>query len=92
MDIPKMIQEFSVNAKKAARPLGNLSRGVKDQVLLRMAALLKERQAEIQAENAKDVDQARAEGHPAAFIDRLTLSDKVMASMVKALDGSGGAP
>ena len=46
MNIPNVIKEFAVNAKKAARPLGNLSRGVKDQVLLRMAALFKERQAQ----------------------------------------------
>jgi glutamate-5-semialdehyde dehydrogenase len=92
MDIPKIIREFALDAKAAARPLGNLSRGVKDQVLLRMAALLKERQADIQAENAKDVDQARAAGHPAAFIDRLTLSDKVMAGMVKALSEVAALP
>ncbi|MGQ9688226.1 MAG: glutamate-5-semialdehyde dehydrogenase [Desulfobaccales bacterium] len=92
MDIPKMIQEFAVNAKQAARPLGNLSRGVKDQVLLRMAALLTERRADIQAENAKDVEKAKAEGHPAAFIDRLTLSDKVMTSMVKALEEVAALP
>ena len=73
-------------------PWGNLTRGVKDQVLLRMAALLKERQADIQAENAKDVDKAKGEGHPAAFIDRLTLSDKVMASMVKALTEVAALP
>lgn len=87
-----MIQEFSVNAKQAARPLGNLSRGVKDQVLLRMAALLKERQSHIQAENARDVDKAKADGHPAAFIDRLTLSDKVMNSMVQALEEVAALP
>ena len=92
MDIPKLIKEFAQEAKAAARPLGNLTRGVKDQVLLRMAALLKERQADIQAENAKDVDKARGEGHPAAFVDRLTLSDKVMASMVKALTEVAALP
>jgi glutamate-5-semialdehyde dehydrogenase len=92
MDIPRIIKEFAVEAKAAARPLGNLSRGVKDQVLLRMAALLTERQAHIQAENAKDVDKARAEGQPAAFIDRLTLSDKVMASMEKALTEVAALP
>ena len=92
MDIPKLIKEFAHEAKQAARPLGNLTRGVKDQVLLRMAALLTERQADIQAENAKDVDKAKGEGHPAAFIDRLTLSDKVMASMVKALTEVAALP
>ena len=92
MDIPKVIKEISEEAKQAARPLGNLSRGVKDKVLLRMAQLLQERQAAIQAENAKDVDKAKAEGHPAAFIDRLTLSDKVMNSMVQALEEVAALP
>lgn len=85
MDLAKVIKDMATEAKEAARPLGSLSRGVKDQVLLRMAELLKERQAEIQAENARDVDKAKAEGHTAAFIDRLTLSDKVMDAMVKGL-------
>jgi len=92
MDIPKVIHEMALEAKQAARPLGTLSRGVKDKVLLRMAQLLGERQAEIQAENAKDVDKAKADGHPAAFIDRLTLSDRVMNSMVQALEEVAALP
>ena len=47
--------------------------------------MLKERQALIQAENLRDVTAARSQGYPAAFIDRLTLSPKVMDSMVKGL-------
>lgn len=85
MDLAKVIKDMATEAKQAARTLGSLSRGVKDQVLLRMAELLKDRQAEIQGENAKDVEKAKAEGHTAAFIDRLTLSDKVMDAMVKGL-------
>jgi glutamate-5-semialdehyde dehydrogenase len=92
MDIPRVIKEISREVKQAARPLGTLSRGVKDNVLLLMAQLLKERQAEIQAENAKDVEKAKGEGHPAAFIDRLTLSDKVMDSMVQALEEVAALP
>lgn len=92
MDIAKKIGEISLEAKQAARPLASLSRAVKDQVLLRMAELLKERQAEIQAENAKDVDAARKDGQGAAFIDRLTLSDKVMDSMVRGLKEVAALP
>ena len=92
MEIPKVIHNMAQEAKQAARPMGNLSRGVKDKVLLRMAELLQERQAEIQAENARDVDKAKADGHPAAFIDRLTLSDKVMNSMVQALEEVAALP
>ncbi len=92
MNLNELIKDLGFKAKQAARPLGTLSRGVKDNVLLLMAQLLKERQAEIQAENAKDVEKAKGEGHPAAFIDRLTLSDKVMDSMVTALEEVAALP
>jgi glutamate-5-semialdehyde dehydrogenase len=92
MEIGKAIREISFAAKQAARPLGSLSRAVKDNVLLRMAELLKERQGEIQAENAKDVEAAKKDGQGAAFIDRLTLSDKVMGSMVKGLKEVAALP
>src|SRR4030042_7034991 len=85
MDIQRVIHGMAQDAKAAARRLGSLSRGLKDQVILRGAELLKERQALIQAENLRDVTAARGQGHPGAFIDRLTLSPKVMDSMVKGL-------
>ncbi|MEW6388066.1 MAG: glutamate-5-semialdehyde dehydrogenase [Thermodesulfobacteriota bacterium] len=92
MNIPEVIRQMAVEAKAAARKLGTLSRGVKDQVILRIAELLKERQAEIQAENRKDVEAAQKDGHPAAFIDRLTLSDKVMAAMIQGLKEVAALP
>jgi glutamate-5-semialdehyde dehydrogenase len=92
MELPVLVNGICEKARLSARPLGNLSRGVKDNVLLLMAQLLKERQGEIQAENARDVKKAKGEGHPAAFIDRLTLSDKVMDSMVQALEEVAALP
>jgi glutamate-5-semialdehyde dehydrogenase len=85
MHIPELVQNMAREAKGAARHLGTLSREVKDRIILRVAELLKERQAQIQAANRLDVEAARAQGHAAAFIDRLTLSDKVCASMIKGL-------
>ncbi len=92
MDIPAMVHNMARQAKNAARQVGTLSREVKDRVILRVAELLSERQAEIQAENAKDVEAARTQGQPAAFIDRLTLSDKVFASMIKGLQEVAALP
>lgn len=85
MDIPEMVQNMAREARGAARELRNLSRGIKDRVTLRVAELLGERQARIQAENLKDVDAARSQGYPPAFLDRLTLSDKVFAAMIQGL-------
>jgi len=92
MNIPEVVRRMALDAKDAARRLGTLSRAVKDQAILRVAELLKERQAHIQAENARDVDAARKQDYPAAFIDRLTLTDKVMAAMVQGLQEVAALP
>ncbi len=85
MQVAEMVHHMAKEAKAAARPLRTLSRGVKDRVILRVAELLQERQAQIQAANRQDVEAARAQGCTAAFLDRLTLSHKVMASMIQGL-------
>ena len=92
MNIPELVQDMAREAKGAARHLGTLSRGVKDRIILRVAELIKERQAQIQAANRLDVEAAQAQGHAAAFIDRLTLSDKVIASMIKGLQEVAALP
>ena len=92
MNIPELVHHMAREAKGAARRLGTLSREVKDRVILRVAELLEERQAQIQAANRQDVEAAQAQGHAAAFIDRLTLSDKVFASMIKGLKEVAALP
>ncbi len=92
MDIHKLIKEMATEAREAARKLAGLPRPVKDQVLLRLAELLQVRKDHLQAENHKDVDAALAQGHPAAFIDRLTLSDKVINAMITGLQEVAALP
>ncbi|MFA4902601.1 MAG: glutamate-5-semialdehyde dehydrogenase [Desulfobaccales bacterium] len=92
MDIPEMVHHMAQEAKGAARRVGTLSREVKDRVILRVADLLKERQTGIQTANARDVDAARAQNFAPAFIDRLTLSDKVFVSMIKGLQEVAALP
>ncbi len=92
MNIPEMVHHMAEEAKGAARRLGALSREVKDRVILRVADLLADRQSHIQAANRQDVDAARAQGMAAAFLDRLTLSDKVFTSMIKGLKEVAALP
>jgi glutamate-5-semialdehyde dehydrogenase len=92
MNIPEMVHDMAEAARGAARQLGTLPRGVKDRCILRVAELLEERREQIQAANRQDVAAAQAQGQPAAFIDRLTLSDKVVASMVKGLKEVAALP
>jgi len=92
MDISELVQHMARESKDAARHMGTLSREIKDRIILRVAELLKERQAQIQAANRLDVEAARAQGLAGAFIDRLTLSDKVCASMIKGLKEVAALP
>ncbi len=84
-DVAKLVEEMAQRAKKAAREVARLSTGVKDQVLLDTAQRLLERRDELQAANAKDLERAREKGLSSAFVDRLTLSDKVIESMAQGL-------
>jgi glutamate-5-semialdehyde dehydrogenase len=92
MDIPAMVHHMAQEAKGAARRLGTLSRAVKDRVILGVAERLEARRDQIQAANRQDVEAAQAQGHTAVFLDRLTLSDKVLASMVKGLKEVAALP
>jgi glutamate-5-semialdehyde dehydrogenase len=92
MNIAEMVQQMAKEARGAARILGSLSRGVKDKVILRVAELLGERRESIQAENLRDVTAAKSQGYPGAFLDRLTLTPKVMDSMVKGLKEVAALP
>ena len=85
MDIPNLVRDLARAARDAARQLGNLPRGVKDRSILRVAELLEERRGALQEENRRDLEAARAQDFPEAFLDRLTLSDKVIASMIQGL-------
>jgi glutamate-5-semialdehyde dehydrogenase len=42
--------------------------------------------------NEKDIERARAAGHDAAFIDRLTLSDKAITGMIEGLEQIAALP
>lgn len=85
-------QEFDVSirlmaqkAKKAARSLISLSTETKNSLLRQMAVALEEKRPYIQQQNRKDLVAGQEKGLSAAMLDRLELSDKVMASMIGGL-------
>lgn len=85
MSLAAMITKMAQEAKGAARQVAVLSSTAKNQALAALARGLETERQLIQAENQKDVAAARQQGYPAAFIDRLTLSDKVINAMVQGL-------
>ncbi|MBI5442634.1 MAG: glutamate-5-semialdehyde dehydrogenase [Deltaproteobacteria bacterium] len=72
-------------ARAASRRLAKLSSRVKDAALCAMADALVENREELQRANGLDLEAARAAGLSAAMVDRLTLSEKTIASMAQGL-------
>ncbi|MGD9306583.1 MAG: glutamate-5-semialdehyde dehydrogenase [Desulfobacterales bacterium] len=79
------IQKMAGAARGAAREIGRCSADVKNAVLLDIAAGLQDEAAFIQRENKKDLARAKEMGLSAAMIDRLTVSDATIQSMVDGL-------
>jgi glutamate-5-semialdehyde dehydrogenase len=92
MDIAQQITQLAVQARAASRAMAKVDSERKNRVLLTMARMLRENKARLQAENAKDLAAARDQGLSAAFIDRLTLSDKVIESMAAGLEDVARLP
>jgi glutamate-5-semialdehyde dehydrogenase len=78
----QQIIELCQQAKKAATQLALLSAEQKREILYSMATEIAERSEQILAANATDVALANDAQQNAAFIDRLTLTQKTIANMV----------
>lgn len=91
-DVREIIEKMAVAAKKASRHVAQLSTAVKNDVLLRTSELIRKKKDFLQEENSKDLKRAEEKGLSAAFIDRLTLSDKVIDSMVQGLEEVAALP
>jgi glutamate-5-semialdehyde dehydrogenase len=92
MSLVALVQKLSQDAKTAARQVAVLPTTVKNRALTAIAESLQQQRALIAQENQKDIAAAVQQGYPAAFIDRLTLSDKVINSMIQGLNDVSHLP
>jgi glutamate-5-semialdehyde dehydrogenase len=81
IDLREQILDFGRRARAAARQLARLTAAQKNAGLIAMADEIVAAQADILAANARDVVQAEANGLSGAMIDRLTLTEKRLATM-----------
>ena len=72
-------------AKKAGLIVGAAGTAKKDQALRSMADSLMEQRTVIMKANAVDMENARAQGLPAAFLDRLAITEKTIKSMADSI-------
>jgi glutamate-5-semialdehyde dehydrogenase len=81
--IDQQIAEIGQRARAASREMAKAGTRQKNESLTRLAELIQAHRARLKSANQTDLDRARAAGHDAAFIDRLTLSDKAIDAMVE---------
>ena len=85
MALPEIIAGMAKAARDAANKLGGVSSAQKNTALLAIATGLENEADFIQAENKKDLAKAEEMGLSGAMIDRLTIKDETIASMVAGL-------
>ncbi|HWD22642.1 MAG TPA: glutamate-5-semialdehyde dehydrogenase [Burkholderiales bacterium] len=85
MDMKAHVRELGVQAREAARALARADTATKNRALAAMAAEIRSKSKEILAANAADVARAR-NAHDAAFVDRLTLTPKLVEQMAEGVE------
>jgi len=86
MQVKAYMRELGQEARAAARELARADTGSKDRALAAMAGVIRSQAKQILAANAKDVKQARKAGRNAAFVDRLTLTEKSVEQMAEGVE------
>lgn len=84
-DVKTYIHELGKTARAASREMARASTAQKNAALLKMAELIEANMDALKTANVNDVETAVSKGMDAAFIDRLTLSDKAVHTMVAGL-------
>ncbi len=83
MGIREQMMDMGKRAKAAARKLANASGASKQQALLNLADLLESRAGDIFEANRMDLEAAEENGLDKAKVQRLTITDKVLNSMIQ---------
>ncbi|HWV63315.1 MAG TPA: glutamate-5-semialdehyde dehydrogenase [Oxalicibacterium sp.] len=86
MDIKQYMNEVGQRARKASHAMAKADTAAKNQALMLIAAAIRRDADALRAANKKDLDAARANGLEPAMLDRLTLSDKAIATMAEGLE------
>ena len=84
--IRQMMQDIGRRARDASRAMARASSEQKNQALLHIAKILREKATEIAAVNQIDVERAKSNGSDAAFVDRLTMTPKTIETMALGLE------
>ncbi|HER62935.1 MAG TPA: glutamate-5-semialdehyde dehydrogenase, partial [Desulfobacteraceae bacterium] len=90
--IDAIVSEMARQARLASRKLAALPAEVKNTVLLKTANVLMEQRDFIAEQNERDLEAGRKKGLSSAMLDRLSLNDRVIGSMVDGLQEVAALP
>jgi glutamate-5-semialdehyde dehydrogenase len=90
--IETMIHNLCRAARKASRDLAELQPDAKEHALWKMAAKIRDRRAEIQEANQRDLEAGRKRDLSDAMLDRLELTDSRVESMASGLEEIAAMP
>jgi glutamate-5-semialdehyde dehydrogenase len=86
LNIQEMMQDIGKRARSASRAMARASSEQKNQALLHIAKLVRQKAGDIEKVNLQDVERAKANGQDAAFVDRLTMTPKTIETMALGLE------
>ncbi len=92
MDIQQTMTEIGRAARKASRAMAKADTAAKNRALQLIAAAIRRDAALLTAANQEDLAAARTNGLAAALVDRLTLSEKAIATMAEGLEQIAALP
>ena len=91
-DIHATMDHLGVAARAASRAMAAASAVAKNAALTELARLLRQERAALQAANEKDVSAAAAAGLAAPLVDRLKLTDKIIATVAEGCEQIAAMP
>ena len=85
-EIQEMMQDIGKRARSASRAMARASSEQKNQALLHIAKLVRQKTSEIQKVNQIDVERSQKNDQDTAFIDRLTMTPRTIETMALGLE------
>ncbi|MDX1914757.1 MAG: glutamate-5-semialdehyde dehydrogenase [Methylophilus sp.] len=92
MNIQNYMQNIGIQARQASRAMAKADTNTKNQALAFIAAAIIRENASLLAANQQDLTAAKNNGMDAAMLDRLTLSEKSIATMAEGLTQIANLP
>jgi glutamate-5-semialdehyde dehydrogenase len=91
-DIKQYMQQVGINARAASRLMAMADTATKNRALIAIAEAILSSRAQLIAENAKDLSNAKNNGLDAASLDRLSINDKTINEIAEGLQQLAALP